>query len=96
MYIQEPVSKNYVRVRTKTALFNLSERLKPFFFVLYFNFASFTCCIAVRRRLRDMKHDISDLCKKNYELEKDVQFFDQRIALLINHRISVEVRPKLS
>lgn len=57
---------------------------------------SCTCRLAVRRQLRDLKYDISDLCKKNYELEKDVQFFDQRIALLINHRITVEVRAKLS
>lgn len=39
-----------------------------------------------------LKQEISERSKKNYELEKDVRFFDQRIALLINHRIAVEVR----
>lgn len=35
--------------------------------------------------------DICKQCKKNFELEKEVRFFDQRIALLINHKITIEV-----
>ena len=35
--------------------------------------------------------EICKQCKKNFELEKEVRFFDQRIALLINHKITVEV-----
>ncbi|XP_048588250.1 GTPase-activating protein isoform X2 [Nematostella vectensis] len=45
---------------------------------------------SIRRRLKLLKQEISELSKKNYELERDVKFFDQRIALLINHRIAVE------
>lgn len=47
--------------------------------------------VSVRRQLRELKSDICKQCKKNFELEKEVRFFDQRIALLINHKISVEV-----
>lgn len=47
----------------------------------------------VRRQLRELKFDICKQCKKNFELEKDVRYFDQRIALLINHKITVEEFP---
>ncbi|KAK3726915.1 hypothetical protein QZH41_016700, partial [Actinostola sp. cb2023] len=50
---------------------------------------------SIQKRLKLLKHEISERSKKNYELEKDVRFFDQRIALLINHRIAVEVRSYL-
>ncbi|XP_031568487.1 GTPase-activating protein-like [Actinia tenebrosa] len=44
----------------------------------------------IQKRLKLLKQEISERSKKNYELERDVRFFDQRIALLINHRIAVE------
>jgi len=47
----------------------------------------------MRHQLRELKNDICKQCKKNFELEKEVRFFDQRIALLINHKISVEEFP---
>lgn len=46
----------------------------------------------MRRQLHELKVEICKQCKKNFELEKEVKFFDQRIALLINHKISVEVK----
>ena len=46
--------------------------------------------ISVRRQLRELKMDICKLCKRNFEMEKELRFFDQRIALLINHKITVE------
>ncbi|XP_028515761.1 GTPase-activating protein [Exaiptasia diaphana] len=45
---------------------------------------------SIQKRLKILKQEISERSKKNYELEKDVRFFDQRIALLINHRIAFE------
>jgi hypothetical protein len=50
-------------------------------------------CEKVRRQLEELKLDICKQCKKNFQLEKEVCFFDQRIALLINHKISVEEFP---
>ncbi|XP_066920061.1 uncharacterized protein [Clytia hemisphaerica] len=47
----------------------------------------------LRRQLQELKVEICKQCKKNFELEKEVKFFDQRIALLINHKISVEEFP---
>ncbi|CAB4011072.1 Rho GTPase activation [Paramuricea clavata] len=44
----------------------------------------------IRKQLQDLKAEISHQSKRNFELDRDVRFFDQRIALLINHRISVE------
>lgn len=44
----------------------------------------------VRKELQDLKLEISQQSKRNFELDRDVRFFDKRIALLINHRISVE------
>ena len=48
----------------------------------------------VRKELQELKANISKQSKRNFELDRDVRFFDKRIALLINHRISVEVRLK--
>ena len=45
----------------------------------------------MRRQLQSIKANICKRCKKNFELEKEVRFFDQKIALLINHRISLQV-----
>lgn len=50
-------------------------------------------CEKVRKQLEELKMDICKQCRKNFELEKEVNFFDQRIALLINHKISVEEFP---
>lgn len=47
----------------------------------------------LRRQLQELKMEICKQCKKNFELEKEVGFFDQRIALLINHKITVEEFP---
>jgi len=47
--------------------------------------------ILVHRQLKVLKDKISDLSKTNYELEREVRFFDQRIGLLINHKKAVEV-----
>ncbi|XP_046852817.1 GTPase-activating protein-like [Xenia sp. Carnegie-2017] len=44
----------------------------------------------IRSQLQDLKAEISQQSKRNFELDRDVRFFDKRIALLINHRISVE------
>lgn len=55
-------------------------------FPTYFIFSS------VRKQLHDIKVEISQQSKRNFELDRDVRFFDKRIALLINHRISVEVK----
>ena len=51
----------------------------------------FMIYIVVRQQLQILKVDICKQCKKNFELEKEVRFFDQRIALLINHKITVDV-----
>lgn len=45
----------------------------------------------VHRQLKVLKDKISELSKTNYELEREVRFFDQRIGLLINHKKAVEV-----
>jgi len=47
--------------------------------------------ILVHRQLKVLKDKISDLSKTNYELEREVRFFDKRIGLLINHKKAVEV-----
>lgn len=47
--------------------------------------------ILVHRQLKVLKDKISDSSKTNYELEREVRFFDQRIGLLINHKKAVEV-----
>lgn len=49
--------------------------------------------IELRKHLQSMKANICRRCKKNFELEKEVRFFDQKIALLINHRISLQEFP---
>ncbi|RKP35586.1 putative ras GTPase-activating protein sar1 [Dimargaris cristalligena] len=43
-----------------------------------------------QRRLRELKTKISVQSKKNFLLEKDVRFFDARIALLIQNRMALE------
>ncbi|XP_012561105.1 uncharacterized protein LOC100198420 isoform X1 [Hydra vulgaris] len=47
----------------------------------------------MQQQLQILKVDICKQCKKNFELEKEVRFFDQRIALLINHKITVDEFP---
>ncbi|XP_065888130.1 uncharacterized protein [Dysidea avara] len=44
----------------------------------------------VQKELRQIKNDISQQSKRNFELENDLRFFDSKIAHLINHRITVE------
>ncbi len=46
---------------------------------------------AVQKEIQDLKNEISQQSKKNFKLDKDLRFFDARIALLINHKITVEV-----
>jgi Ras GTPase-activating-like protein IQGAP2/3 len=47
-----------------------------------------------QKRLRDLKARISTQSKKNFVLERDVRYLDQRIALLIQNRMALdEVRP---
>jgi len=46
---------------------------------------------SVQKELRQVKNDISQQSKRNFELENDLRFFDSKIAHLINHRITVEV-----
>ena len=45
----------------------------------------------VQTELRSLKAEISHQGKKNFKLEKDLRFLDSKIALLINHKISIEV-----
>ncbi|XP_065055837.1 uncharacterized protein LOC135684274 isoform X2 [Rhopilema esculentum] len=49
--------------------------------------------IQLRKHLQCIKASICKRCKKNFELEREVRFFDQKIALLINHRISLQEFP---
>ena len=42
--------------------------------------------------LHELKREISLASKKNYTMEKDISNLDQKIALLIRNRISLEVR----
>ncbi len=53
-------------------------------------------CFSVQRNIQDLKNEISQQSKKNFKLDKDLRFFDSRIALLINHKITVEVSVSLS
>ncbi|KAJ7384280.1 hypothetical protein OS493_022914 [Desmophyllum pertusum] len=48
---------------------------------------------SIHRQLKVLKDKISELSKTNYELEREVRFFDQRIGLLINHKKAVEELP---
>jgi hypothetical protein len=48
--------------------------------------------LLVQSQLRRLKDDITQLSKRNFKLEKDLKFFDSKIALLITHKISFEVR----
>lgn len=45
---------------------------------------------SVQAELRKLKDRISQLSKENFKLEKDLKFLDSKIALLINHKISLE------
>ena len=45
---------------------------------------------AVQQELRLIKSEISQQCRRNYELERDVRMYDSKIAHLINHRITLE------
>lgn len=45
---------------------------------------------AVQQELRLIKSEISQQCRQNYELERDVRMYDSKIAHLINHRITLE------
>lgn len=49
--------------------------------------------IELRKTIQTIKANICKRCKRNFELEKEVRFFDQKIALLINHRISLQEFP---
>jgi|SRR5712671_2509983 len=52
--------------------------------------------LLAQKRLRDLKARISTQSKKNFVLERDVRYLDQRIALLIQNRMALdEVRPFL-
>ncbi|XP_064394192.1 uncharacterized protein LOC135341540 isoform X2 [Halichondria panicea] len=46
--------------------------------------------LKVQKEIQDLKNEISQQSKKNFKLDKDLRFFDARIALLINHKITVE------
>lgn len=42
------------------------------------------------KNLRDLKTKISSQSKRNFMLEKDVRYFDSRIALLVSNRMALE------
>lgn len=46
--------------------------------------------LKVQTELRSLKAEISHQSKRNFKLEKDLRFLDSKIALLINHKISIE------
>jgi len=46
--------------------------------------------LRIHTELRTLKDEISHQSKKNFKLERDLRFLDSKIALLINHKISVE------
>ena len=45
---------------------------------------------SAQKRLRDLKARISTQSKKNFVLERDVRYLDQRIALLIQNRMALD------
>ena len=45
----------------------------------------------VQSEIRELKGEISHQSKRNFMLEKDLRFLDSKIALLINHKITIEV-----
>lgn len=49
------------------------------------------CLCVVQKELLHLKDQISHQSKNNFRLEKDLRFLDSKIALLINHKITVEV-----
>ena len=51
---------------------------------------SFKCLSLAQKRLRDLKARISTQSKKNFVLERDVRYLDQRIALLIQNRMALD------
>ena len=46
--------------------------------------------LLAQKRLRDLKARISTQSKKNFVLERDVRYLDQRIALLIQNRMALD------
>lgn len=54
-----------------------------------FNIGSFP---TVQQEVLHLKDQISHQSRSNFKLEKDLRFLDSKIALLINHKITVEVR----
>lgn len=71
-----------------------SKSIDPFFSCVHICVLNLLFSPSVRQQLKALKHQISELSKRNYELERDVRFFDQRIGLLIHHKKAVEVRAK--
>jgi len=49
-----------------------------------------------QKRLKLLKNKISAQSKKNFVLERDVRYLDQRIALLIQHRNAVDAEVQSS
>ncbi len=46
----------------------------------------------VQQEVLHLKNQISHQSRNNFKLEKDLRFLDSKIALLINHKITAEVR----
>jgi Ras GTPase-activating-like protein IQGAP2/3 len=46
--------------------------------------------LRVQQELRSLKSEISQQCRRNYELDKDLSRYDSKIAHLIHHRITLE------
>jgi Ras GTPase-activating-like protein IQGAP2/3 len=61
-------------------------QLDPFYLLSRPNELSFSA----QKRLRDLKARISTQSKKNFVLERDVRYLDQRIALLIQNRMALD------
>ena len=47
--------------------------------------------LSVHKQIKVLKDQISELSKTNYELEREVRLFDQRIGLLIAYKKAIEV-----
>ena len=45
----------------------------------------------MQQEVLHLKDQISHQSRSNFKLEKDLRFLDSKIALLINHKITVEV-----
>ena len=48
------------------------------------------CLSPAQKRFRELKARISTQSKKNFVLERDVRYLDQRIALLIQNRMALD------